>query len=134
MPSINKKNETVGLPLYKNGVSLQLFKITFPSDVSAKLDTDYTNYTGDAAKSPVAGALDAIAQVATIEVAYSLQTGGTVLPIAVAALGGDFGTETWDGTNSETFATHLQDLVRAVGTRQGVASTTTNVAAGWPAI
>ena len=134
MPSINKKNETVGLPLYKNGVSLQLFKITFPSDVSAKLDTDYTNYTGDAAKSPVAGALDAIAQVATIEVAYSLQTGGTVLPIAVAALGGDFGTDTWDGTNSETFATHLQDLVRAVGTRQGVASTTTNVAAGWPAI
>jgi hypothetical protein len=135
MATLNKKNETVGLPLFKNGVSLQLFKVTFPSDVSAKLDTDYTNYSNDAAKSPVAGALDAIGARVSVEVLMPLQTGGTVLPIAVAALGGDYPSDNYDGTSgNETMAAYLQTLVQAVGARQGVASTTTTVTSGWPAI
>lgn len=125
MATLNKKNETVVAPFYKNGVSLQFFEIDFGANVSAKLDTDYASYSGAAARSPVAVALEAIAQVASIEVIGTVQAdsgsnAGQLLRIAIAALGGDFGTATWDGTNSETFAAHLEDLVQACGTVQGV--------------
>lgn len=133
MPSITKKNEAVALPLFKNGVSLQFFKVTFTADVSAKLGA-----TTAGVKSPVVQALEAIQGVCSVEVMAPLQTGGTVLPIAVAALGGDFGTDTYDGTNSETFAAHLEDLVQAAGTSTGALQSInvwqTTVTAGWPAI
>lgn len=32
---------------------------------------------------------------------------------------GDFGTDTYDGTNSETFAAHLEDLIQALGATAG---------------
>jgi|688.fasta_scaffold185156_4 hypothetical protein len=111
MATLTKKNEAVQLPLFKNGVSLQFFEVTFPSDVSAKLSA-----TTAGARSPVAVALEAISQVASVELIGTLRSGGTILPVAVAALGGNFGTATWDGTNSETFAAHLEDLVQATST------------------
>lgn len=121
MATLTKKHETVVAPFYKNGVTLQFFNIAFPSTVAAKLDTDLTDANP---RSPVAVALEAIAQVASIEVIGTVQNNGTGagrdLRIAVAALGGAFGTDTWDGTNSETFAAHLEDLVIAAGTHQGV--------------
>lgn len=124
MATLDKKNETVVAPFYKNGVSLQYFNVSFPSTVASKLDTDYTSYSGTAARSPVAVALEAIAQACSIEVIGTVQNNGTGagrdLRIAVAALGGDFGTDTWDGTNSEDFATYLTSLVTAAGTRQNV--------------
>jgi hypothetical protein len=122
MATLTKKNETVVAPFYKNGVTLQFFQIDFGADVSAKLDTDYTNYP-NAPRSPVAVALEAIAQVASIEIIGTVDaTGGTGegLRIAVAAIGGAYGTDTYDGTNSETFAEHLEDLVKAAGTHQAV--------------
>lgn len=125
MATLTKKNEAVQLPLFKNGVSLQFFEITFPSDVSTKLGA-----TTAGARSPVAVALEAVAQVASIELVGALTTGGTVLPVAVAALGGNFGTATWDGTNSETFAVHLEDLIQAAGTHQSVNLGSATVAAG----
>lgn len=125
MATLIKKNEAVGLPLYKNGVSLQFFTVTFPSDVSAKLSA-----TTAGARSPVAVALEAIAQVATVEMIGTLQNSGTELPVAIAALGGDYGTATWDGTNSETFAAHLEDLVQAAGTHQAVNLGSATVATG----
>lgn len=124
MATLTKKNETVVAPFYKNGVSLQFFEIDFGANVSAKLDTDYTNYPS-APRSPVAVALEAIAQVASIEVLGTVQAdsgsnAGQLLRIAVAAAGGDFGSAKWDGTNTESFAEHLEDLVQAAGTHQGV--------------
>ena len=124
MATLDKKNETVVAPSFKNGVTLQFFAITFESTVAAKLDTDYTNYSGSSARSPVAVVLEAIQQVCSIEVIGTVQNLGTGagrdLRIGVAALGGNFGTDTWDGSNSESFAAHLEDLVQACGTRQGV--------------
>lgn len=124
MATLNKPNETVVAPFYKNGVSLQYFNIAFPATVASKLDTDYTSYSGAAARSPVAVVLEAIQSVCSIEVIGTVQNNGTGagrdLRIAVAALGGDFGTDTWDGTNSETFAAHLEDLCQACTDAQGI--------------
>lgn len=121
MATLTKKNETVVAPFFKNGVTLQHFNVSFESTVAAKLDTDLTDANP---RSPVAVALEAIAQVATIEVIGTVGNNGTGagrdLRIAVAAIGGAYGTDTYDGTNSETFAAHLEDLVQAAGTHQGV--------------
>jgi hypothetical protein len=122
MATLTKKNETVVAPFYKNGVTLQFFQIDFGADVSAKLDTDYTNYPS-APRSPVAVALEAIAQTCSIEVIGTVDnTGGTGqgLRFAVAALGGAYGSDTYDGTNTDTLAEHLEDLVIAAGTHQAV--------------
>jgi hypothetical protein len=120
MATLVNKHEEVIAPFFKNGVTLQFFQIDFGADVSAMLDADTTNANP---RSPVAVALEAIAQVASIEIIGTVDnTGGTGqgLRIAVAAIGGAYGTDTYDGTNSETFAEHLEDLVKAAGTHQGV--------------
>jgi hypothetical protein len=134
MPSIVKKNEAVQLPLFKNGVSLQFFKLTFPSSVSALLGA-----TAAGVKSPVAQALESVQSRVSVEVIAPLQTGGTVLPIAVAAIGGDYPTDNYDGVSgTETMAAYLQSVVQAAGTvtgsLQGVANTATTVTSGWPAL
>jgi hypothetical protein len=123
MASLIKKNETVVTPAFKNGVSLQFFQLSFPSTVAAKLDTDTANYTDSStvsSRSPVAVALDAVAQRASIEVIGNVQNltygTGQDLRFAVAALGGDFPTDTYDGTNSVTMTSRLQTLVRAAST------------------
>ena len=36
------------------------------------------------------------------------------------AVEGDFGEDTYDGTNSETLAAHLEDVVQALGTVDGI--------------
>jgi hypothetical protein len=127
MAEIVKKNEQVIAPFYKNGVTLQFFTITFPGSVAGLHDA-----TAAGVKSPVVQALEAISQVASIELIGTIST--TTLPIAVAALGGAFGTDTYDGTNSETFAAHIEDLIQAAGTTtgalQGVDNASTTVAAG----
>ena len=120
-----KKNEKVTLPHFKNGPNLQFFTITFPSTVAAKLTA-----TAAGVRSPVVAALDAIAQVCSIEIIGSLKNSGTELTVGVVAIGGDFGTDRYDGTNSETFAAHLQDLVRASGNLQSVNNASSTVAAG----
>ena len=115
MVTLVKKNEKVVLPAFKNGVSLQWFTITFPSAVNAKLEA-----TTAGARSPVVAAIEAIQSVCSVEIMGTLKNSNTELSIGVAALGGDFGTDTWDGSASETFAEHLEDLVKAAGTHQGV--------------
>jgi hypothetical protein len=135
MATLTKKNETVVAPFYKNGVTLQFITLTFPSsDLTAMLDTDTTGYPSTS-RSPIAVALEAVTQVASVELIgtpqYNLgSSGNTILPIAVAALGGAFGTSKWDGTNSETFVLYCQRLIRAQGTWQGFDLNTTTVAAG----
>jgi hypothetical protein len=125
MATLIKKNESVTLPHYKNGPTLQFFTITFPSTIAAKLGA-----TAAGVRSPVVAALDAIAQVCSIEIIGSPQNSGTEISIAVVALGGEFGTDYWDGTTSESFAAHLEDLVQASGNLQSVNNASTLVAAG----
>ena len=120
-----KKNEKVVIPHFKNGPTLQFFTITFPGAVNAKLGA-----TAAGVRSPVVAALDAIAQVCSIEIIGSLKNSGTELTVGVVAIGGDFGTEKWDGTTSESFAAHLEDLVQASGNLQSVNNASTLVAAG----
>ena len=120
-----KKNESVTLPHFKNGPTLQFFTLTFPSAINAKLGA-----TAAGVRSPVVAALDAIAQVCSIEIIGSPQNSNTEISIGVVALGGNFGTDYWDGTNSETFAAHLEDLVQASGNLQSVNNASTSVVAG----
>jgi hypothetical protein len=120
MATLTKKNEKIVAPFFKNGVTLQFFEIDFGADVSAKLEA-----TTAGARSPVTVALEAIAQVVSIEVIGTVQAdsgsnAGQLLRIAVAAIGGAYGADTYDGTNSETMAEHLEDLVKAAGTHQSV--------------
>jgi hypothetical protein len=127
MATLIKKNEKVVAPFYKNGVTLQFITLTFPSDVSALLTA-----TAAGVKSPVTQALEAISQVASIELIGTVST--TTLPLAVAALGGAFGTDYYDDTNNDTFVQYCQRLIQAAGTTtgslQGVANASTTVAAG----
>jgi hypothetical protein len=128
MAQIIKKNEKVVAPFYKNGVSLQFLTITFPGSVAG-----LEGATVAGVKSPVAQALEAISQIASIELIGTVST--TTLPIAVAALGGDFGTEDYAGDGApETFVARCQQLIVAAGTvtgaLQGVANASTTVAAG----
>ena len=120
-----KKNESVTLPHFKNGPTLQFFTLTFPSTVAAKLGA-----TAAGVRSPVVAALDAIAQVCSIEIIGSLKNSGTELTVGVVAIGGNFGTDRYDGTNSETFAAHLEDLVQASGNLHSVNNASTTVTAG----
>ena len=119
MATLTKKNETVVTPAFKNGVSLQFFQLSFPSTVAAKLDTDTANYIDSAtvsSRSPVVAALEAVSQLASVEIIGNVQSitygAGQDLRFAVAALGGDFPTDTYDGTNSVTMASRLQTLIR----------------------
>jgi hypothetical protein len=125
MATLIKKNEAVAIPHFKNGPTLQFFTITFPGAVNAKLGA-----TAAGVRSPVVAALDAIAQVCSIEIIGSLKNSNTELTVGVVAIGGDFGTATWDGTNSETFAAHLEDLVQASGNLQSINNASSTVTAG----
>jgi hypothetical protein len=120
-----KKNESVTIPLFKNGPNLQFFTITFPGAVNAKLGA-----TTAGVRSPVVAALDAIAQVCSIEIIGTLKNSNTELTVGVVALGGNFGTDYWDGTNNETFAAHLEDLVQASGNLQSIDNGSATVGAG----
>lgn len=113
-----KKNEAVVLPAFKNGVSLQFVTITFPTSGDASL----LSATAAGVRSPVAAVLDVIATVASIEIIGAPTS--TTIPLAVAALGGDFVPA------SGTFAAQLQTLVRNGTTLQGVAMNSVNVGAG----
>jgi len=135
MATLTKKNEAVSLPFFKNGVTLQFFQIDFSTTV-----TNLLTATSTGTPSPVAKAFEAIQQQTSIEVMGSATTGtgnpqpGTAIRVAVAALGGAYPTDDYDGTNQETMAKNLQDLIQAVtyngsSTIQGVnmaATTVTN--------
>jgi hypothetical protein len=123
MATLVNKNEQVIAPFFKNGVTLDTYVITFESTVAAKLDADTTNANP---RSPVAVALEAIAQRASIEIIGTVQNLGTGagrdLRIAVSNVGGIFPTDDYsgDGTANETMAAYLTALVAAAGTHQGV--------------
>jgi len=131
MPTgITKTHEKLVAPAYKNGVTLQFVTISFPNvDLTSKLD----RVSG--VQSPVVQALDAIAQLASIEIIGTPRYATTTtLSIACAALGGAFGTADYDGDKStETFPLACQQAIVAIATStgalQGYSNTLTTVAA-----
>ena len=126
MTGITKTHETLIAPAYKNGVTLQFITITFPS---ANLTANLGRVAG--VQSPVVQALDAIAKLASIEIIGTprYSGGNTTLTIAVAALGGAFGTSDYDGDNdTETFALACQQAIVAVATSTGALQSYNNTA------
>lgn len=102
MAQIIKKNESVQTPLFKNGVSLQFFTVTFPSDVSGMLTA-----TAAGVRSPVVAAIEAVQQVCSVEIVGAVT--GATMHLAVAALGGFV-----------TTAAALDALVKNEGSFQGI--------------
>ena len=116
MPGITKKHETLVVPAYKNGVTLQFITLSFPN---ADLTTKLGRVSG--VQSPVAQALDAITRIASIEIIGTpIYATTTTLSIACATLGGAFGTSDYDGDNdTETFTVACQQAIVAVATSTG---------------
>jgi hypothetical protein len=82
--------------------------------------------------------LNTIATLATV-VGYSVlraDAGSNAGQIITVLVEGDFGTDTYDRTNSETFAAHLEDLIQAktsVGAGSvNLSSATVTVVTGFP--
>jgi hypothetical protein len=119
MPALEKKNEAVQLPLFKNGVTLQWFTVEMSGALNSKLAA-----TAQGIPSPVVKALEAIQSRVSVEVVGNTITGAgganSAFRIGVAAVGGDYPTDNYDGlAGTETLAAFLQTLVRAVTTAGG---------------
>lgn len=128
MPQITKKNESQVAPFYKNGVTLDVYTITFASvnlltgaGVVANTDGSYTfqadtmDYTGDAARNPVVVALEAIQARTSIEIIGTPvhANSNTTIKIAIAALGGTYPTDDYNKDGSPVdFDTYLTSLVQ----------------------
>ena len=69
-------------------------------------------------------ALRTISTMATIVAHSALRAdgGGNAGQLIDVYIEGDFGTDTYDGTNSETLAVHLEDLVQGLGATVGANS------------
>ena len=95
-------------------------QLDFGADVSAKL--------------AVGGAVDVVMKAIMNEGLTPLAI-GTVNAVGGAGQGlkvifeGEHGTDTYDGSNSETLAAHLEDVVQALGTVDGVNLASATVAA-----
>lgn len=81
--------------------------------------------------------LNTIATMATIVGTSALRSDGANAGQVITVLvEGDFGTDTYDGTNSEAFAAHLEDLIQAktsVGAGSvNLSSATVAAVAGFP--
>ena len=130
MAQLINRNEKITVPMFKNGVTLQFFNLSFPSTVAAKLTTDFAGftagtYTEETAKSPVAKALEAIHARVSIEIIGAVQDNGAGagrdVRIGVAAIGGNYPTDNYDGASgNETMAAYLQVLVRAASSTNSV--------------
>jgi hypothetical protein len=71
--------------------------------------------------------LQTIALSATIVMHSALTGTGQLMTVF---LEGEFPTDTYDGTNSETFAAHLEDTIQALGTVDGLDLSTATVTVG----
>ena len=107
-------------PGHVGGKVIAGIQIDFGADVSAKLAVD--------------GAVDATLKAIMNEglTAFAIgtvdATGGTGQGLKVL-FEGEHGTDTYDGSNSETLAAHLEDVVQALGTVDGVNLASATVAA-----
>ena len=103
-----------------SGLTLAGIQIDFGADVSAKL--------------AVGGCIDVVLKAFGIEGLTPVAV-GTIDATGGAGQGlrvlfeGEHGTDTYDGTNSETLAAHLEDVIISLGTVDGVNLALATVAA-----
>jgi hypothetical protein len=74
------------------------------------------------------GAIDAILK--TISLSATIVAHSAMGTANVFWIEGEFPTDTYDGTNSESFAAHLEDTVQALGTVDAIDLSGATVAAG----
>ena len=104
----------------------------FTVDIVAAVDLASANMGPTGAFQAI---LTAVSRSATIVGYSALRTNGSgdgrMFDVLIE---GEFGTDTYDGTNSETFAAHLEDEIQGLGTVNSVslASATVAVKAGFP--
>ena len=98
-------------PGHVSGKALAGIQIDFGADVSAKL----------AVGSAVDATLKAIGNEGLTPLAIGTvdATGGAGQGLKVL-FEGEHGTDTYDGSNSETLAAHLEDVIIALGTVDGI--------------
>ena len=107
-------------PAHLNGKAIAGIQVDFGVDVSAKLAVGgavdiFLKAVGNEGLTPFAiGTVDA--------------TGGTGQGLKVL-FEGEHGTDTYDGTNSETLAAHLEDVVQALTDADGVTWSAVTIAA-----
>jgi hypothetical protein len=107
---------------YGTGVEFLTKKLTyldidFNGDISGKLGPNST----------VKQVFDAIMN-AGVNIVIIGPTHSTDNNISIA-VEGEYGTDTYDGTNSETLAAHLEDVVQALGTVDSIALASATVTA-----
>ena len=119
MPSITKVNpELANTARSFLGKNLDMYTVDFAVNA--------TNF-GSTEMGPnecVQIVLSTISTMATIVAHSALRAdgGGNAGQLIDVYIEGDFGTDTYDGTNSETLAAHLEDLVQGLGTTVGANS------------
>jgi hypothetical protein len=99
------------------GKTVKLIEITYPAAVNAKTGPDSTI---QAVHTAVMGAGFNI-------LGYGALTDTNT--VSAMMIEGDYGTDTYDGTNSETLAAHLEDVIQALGTVDSINLSTATVAA-----
>ena len=116
----SKATGSVVKPGHYNGLPLAGIQLDFGVDCSAKLAADggvdvIIKAIMNEGLTPVAiGAVDA--------------TGGTGQGMKIL-FEGEHGTDTYDGSNSETLAAHLEDVVQAITDTDGITMSAVTVAA-----
>ena len=99
------------------GKTVTLIEITYPGNVTSK--------TGP--ESAIQKCHEAIMGAGFNILGYGALTDtGTVSAMMIE---GEYGTDTYDGSSSETLAAHLEDVIQALGTVDGINHASTTVAA-----
>ena len=130
MSTTTKVNPTIDSTRGRAFLGKTLNKFTI--DIVAATDLASANMGPTGAYQAI---LNCIAKTATIAGVSALRTNGSgagrMFDVLVE---GDFGTDTYDGTNSETFAVFLTSEVVALGTVHSVnlGSATVTAATGYP--
>jgi hypothetical protein len=145
MPTVAKPNESVSLPFFKNGVTLDFYTIDLQTSGAALITgTSYATYNGGeitsagVERSPVVVALEAIQAKTSVEIIGNAVTGNasnSAFRVGIASLGGVYPTDDYAsyGTpgSGESFAAYLQALIRAqVNTDPSAAGYNTNTFQG----
>lgn len=113
MPSVTKVNpEHINAGKSFLGKTLDAYTIDFAVNA-----TNFATTEEDPGEC-VDLALRAVQTVCTLvgHSAFRADSGANAGQLIDIYVEGDFGTDTYDGSNSETFAAHLEDLIQAIGT------------------
>lgn len=100
----------------RDNTNMAMFEVDFGAAVNAKTGPEST----------IAAVLKAIGNECTILIQGDLHSTNQVMGFLVEHTGD---ADTYDGTNSETLAVHLEDVIQALGTVDGVNLASASVAA-----